>query len=108
MAGSLGPGYLRLNGMQEGFDGQKQRSALTAAEQALRALGSGEADKARKTAQKAASLDQIGVYDGFAESVESLAQRLDDGDAIEDAGWDELAAVLGMGPLSGLIDELRG
>jgi len=94
--------------MNEGFDGQKQRSALTAAEQALRALGSGDPDKARKTAAKAADLDQIGAYAGFVEAVGPLAQRLESGVPIDDAGWDGLAAVLGMGPLSALVEQLRG
>lgn len=89
------------------FDGQKQRSALTAAEQALRALGSGQPEKARQTAAKAADLDQLGVYAGFASVVDRLAKRLDSGERIDDAGWDGLAASLGMGPLTGLIDELR-
>ncbi len=94
--------------MHEGFDGQKQRRALTAAEQALRALGAGNAAKARRTAAQAADLDQIGIYSGLDTAVAPLADRLDRGEAIDDAGWDGLVAVLGVGPLSGLIDELRG
>ncbi len=91
----------------EGFDGHKQRRALTAAEQALRALGAGDGAKARQTAAKAADLDQIGLYAGFTAAVAPLADRLETGEAIDDAGWDSLVAVLGAGPLSGLIDELR-
>lgn len=94
--------------MQEGFDGQKQRSALTAAEQALRALGAGDAGKARQRAAKAGELDQIGVYDEFLAAVEPLAASLDDGASIDNEAWDGLAAALGMGPLGGLIDEMRG
>lgn len=93
--------------MHEGFDGQKQRSALTAAEQAVRALGAGDAAKARKTATKAADLDQIGLYGDFAIVVESLANRLDAGGAISDEGWSGLVETLGIGPLSGLVDEVR-
>ena len=93
--------------MHEGFDGKKQRGAFTAAEQALRALGAGSAEKARKAAAKAADLDQIGVYSGFAPAVAPLADRLDRGEKIDDAGWDGLVETLGLGPLSGLIDELR-
>ena len=89
------------------FDGLKQRQALTAAEQALRALGAGSSDKARSSAAKAAELDQIGLYGEFAAAVEPLAANLDSGSGIDDAGWDALAAALGMGPLSALIDELR-
>mgnify|MGYP001812147733 FL=1 len=89
------------------FDGLKQRQALTAAEQALRALGAGSASKARSRAAKAVELDQIGVYDGFVAAVEPLAADLDSGRDISDTGWDDLATTLGMGPLSALIDELR-
>jgi hypothetical protein len=96
-----------MEAMHEGFDGQKQRTALTAAEQALRALGAGNAAKARKTAAQAAALDQIGIYSGFAAAVAPLADRLDGGEAVDDAGWDRLVETLGLGPLSGLIDELR-
>jgi hypothetical protein len=94
--------------MHEGLDGQKQRSALTAAEQALRALGTANAEKARKAAAKAADLDQIGVFSDFVAAVIPLADSLDRGEAIDDAGWDGLGATLGLSPLSGLIDELRG
>ena len=93
--------------MHEGFDGQKQGSALTAAEQTLRALGAGSADKARKAAAKAAELDQIGIYSGLGAAVAPLADRLDRAEAIDDAGWESLVDTLGVGPLSGLIDELR-
>ena len=93
--------------MHEGFDGQKQRTALSAAEQALRALGTANADKARKAATKASDLDQIGIYSGLAAAVAPLADRLDRGESIGEAGWDSLVETLGLGPLSGLIDELR-
>lgn len=93
--------------MTSQFDGQKQRSALTAAEQALRALGAGEADKARQRAAKAAELDQIGLYKDFEAAVAPLAEQLDKGEGIADTSWDSLTAALGMGPLGGLIDELR-
>lgn len=93
-------------GMKE-FDGQKQRSALTAAEQALRALASGQSEKARQSAAKAADLDQVGLYGGFVAVLEPLAKRLDAGVQVDDAGWDSLASSLGMGPLAALIDELR-
>ena len=94
-------------GMHEGFDGQQQRRALTAAEQALRALGAGNGANARKAAAKASDLDQVGLYSGLAAAVAPLADRLDRGEAIDAAGWDALVEALGLGPLSGLIDELR-
>lgn len=93
--------------MHEGFDGQKQRNALNAAESALRALSEGKADQARKAAARAAELDQIGVYVDFANAVVPLADGLDDGVAVDDAGWNTLVDTLGLGPLSGLVDELR-
>ncbi len=93
--------------MYESFVGQRQRKALTAAEKALRALGGGNAARARKAAAQAVDLDQIGVYSGLDTAVAPLAEKLDRGEAIDDAGWDSLIAVLGLGPLSGLIDELR-
>jgi len=93
--------------MHEGFDGQKQRRAVTAAEQSLRALGAGSPDKARAGAAKAADLDQIGIYADFADAVALLANTLEEGRTIDDAGWDTLVTTLGLGPLSGLIDELR-
>ena len=93
--------------MTEAFDGQKQRSALTAAERALRALGAGDAGKARQSAANAAELDQIGLYAGFVRAVEPLAASLESGQGIDDAGWDGLAEALGMGPLAALIEELR-
>jgi hypothetical protein len=92
----------------ENFDGQRQRKALTAAERALRALGAGKAARARKAAAQAADLDQIGAYSGLDTAVASLAHILDRGEAIDDAGWDSIIAVLGLGPLTGLVDELRG
>ncbi len=94
--------------MHELFYGQRQRQALTAVEQTLRALGGGNAAKARKAAAQAVDLDQIGIYSGLDTAVAPLADRLERGEAIDDAGWDGLVAVLGVGPLSGLIDELRG
>lgn len=105
---SLEPHPDTLVDVQEGFDGQKQRSALTAAEQALRSLGSGDAAKARQAAAKASDLDQIGLYMGFVEAVEPLATKLEAGGQVDEAGWDDLSTALGMGPLAALIDELRG
>lgn len=93
--------------MQEGFDGQKQRAALTAAERALRAVAAGDAAKARASARKAAELDQIGTYSDFVRAIEPVAQKLDTEGPLEDADWDGLAESLGMGPVAGLIEELR-
>jgi uncharacterized membrane-anchored protein len=89
------------------FDGRKQRRALTAAEQSLRALGAGSAAQARSSAAKAAELDQTGLYRDLAATVEPLAAHIESGSDIDDAGWDTLVAALGMGPLASLVDELR-
>ncbi len=93
--------------MKEGFDGQKQRRALNAAEQTLRALAEGNAAQARKAAAKAAELDQIGLYTDFARAVVPLVEQLEGGRPVDDAGWTSLVDTLGIGPLSGLVDELR-
>ncbi len=90
-----------------GLDGNKQRNALTAAEQALRALGSGRPDRARKNAAKAAELDQIGVFASFASAVEAAAADLADGGPVSAAHWDGIAVAVGPGPLAFLVDEIR-
>lgn len=89
------------------FDGKKQRNALTGAEQALRALADGNGDRAAKNAAKAADLDQIGIFVEFPEAVEAAVGDLVDGQVSEES-WDRLSAVVGPGPLSFLIDEVRG
>lgn len=88
------------------FDGKKQRNALTAAENAVRALASGNADRATANARRAAELDQIGVYGGFAGAVVEIASDLDDAGPTA-AQWDEVVAHLEPGPLSFLVEELR-
>jgi len=86
------------------IDGQQQRKALTAAEQALHALEAGEGDKAIEAAARAAELDQIGLFAALpgvvAASVESA-----DGGKVTAAGWRAIAAALGPGPLAAFADE---
>lgn len=89
------------------FDGKRQRNALTGAEQALRALGSGNAERARKSAQKAADLDQVGLYTGLTEVVDTAASHLDRGEAIPESAWEAIGDVVGAGPLQGLVAEVR-
>lgn len=89
------------------FDGKKQRNALTAAENAVRALASGSADRATANARRAAELDQIGAYAGLAEAVVGAASDLDDAGPTA-AQWDAVAEQLEPGPLSFLVEELRG
>ncbi len=90
-----------------GFDGRKQRNALTAAERALRSLAGGDGSRARSTAAKAAALDQIGAYAGLEEAVAAAAAELDSGGSVPASAWDRIAAVLGPGPLGFLVAELR-
>ena len=89
------------------FDGKKQRNALTAAENAVRALAAGNADRATANARRAAELDQIGAYAGFADAVVEAASDLDDAGPTA-AQWDAVATQLEAGPLSFLVEELRG
>ncbi|MCP3973517.1 MAG: hypothetical protein GY720_03375 [bacterium] len=93
--------------MKEGFDGQKQRRALNAAEQTLHALASGNTAQARRAAAEAAEFDQIGLYTDFALAVTPLVAQLDAGGVVDDAGWSSLVDTLGIGPLAGLVEELR-
>lgn len=67
---------------------RRHRKALTAVEQKLRALGPGNAAKARKAATQVADLDQIGIYSGCDAAVAPLADRLDRAEAIDDARSD--------------------
>ncbi len=90
-----------------GFDGRKQRNALTAAEKALRALAGGDGARARSAATKAAALDQIGAYAGLEEAVAAAAAELDSAGSVSAPAWDRIAAVVGPGPVGFLVAELR-
>jgi len=87
------------------LDGKRQRNALTAAENAIRALG-GDPDRARKTAAKAAELDQIGAYTDFVPAIERAATELTLG-GISVGAWEALVDAVGPGPLAALVDEVR-
>ena len=89
------------------FDGQKQRNALTAVEQALRSLGAGQSDRARKNAAKAADLDQIDAYQSFVAAAESAADDIDAAGLVSAATWDAIALALEPGPLRFLVDDIR-
>ena len=89
------------------FDGKKQRNALTAAENALRALADGNRKRALANASRAAELDQIGVYTDLAGAVTDIVDELDDGARPNAAAWDRVAATLDAGPLMFLVEELR-
>lgn len=88
------------------MDGQQQRNALTAAEQALRALAEGAADRAMQAALRAHELDQIGLYatlpDAVAVAVSDLTSQGEIGvDTVK-----MLRTAVGPGPLEGLIELL--
>jgi hypothetical protein len=86
------------------MDGQRQRKALSAAEQAVRALSAGDADKARQAAASAAELDQVGSFSAFAPLVEAAADDLTSG-GVPAERWAAIADALGVGPLSALAEE---
>jgi hypothetical protein len=92
---------------QVSSNGKSQRNALTAAERAIQALGSGDPDRAVSNADKASSLDQIGIYAEFPAAVRVAATDIEAGGAVDDAGWDAVADAVGPGPLAYLIAEVR-
>lgn len=77
------------------IDGHAQRKALTAAEQAIRALGEGKSDRANAAAARAVEMDQVGAFAGLVE-------------AVAKGDWDAVREVVGPGPLSFVIDEVTG
>jgi hypothetical protein len=97
----------RREGIVTELDGKRQRQALTAAERAIRALGDGIADRAVRSADKAAELDQLGVFAGLPEAVGVAAGEIEDAGAVSASGWDGVAGAVGPGPLRFLVDELR-
>jgi hypothetical protein len=88
------------------LDGKRQRNALTAAENAIRALGAGDGVRARSAAVKAVELDQIGAYADFAAAVDRAAVELAGGGVSSEA-WQAMIDAVGPGPLVALIDEAR-
>ena len=88
-------------------DGKSQRNALTAAERAVRALGDGDAERAASNAAKAAELDQIGLFGGLPPAVDAAGAQLRDRGVIDDDAWDAVAAAVGVGPVSYLVEEVR-
>lgn len=86
------------------MNGQLQRKALSAAEQALRALIAGDGTKARRAAASAAELDQVGAFAGLVPLVDAAARELTAG-PIPAERWQEIADALGPGPLSALAGE---
>lgn len=87
-------------------DGQQQRNALTAAEQALRALAEGDADRATQAALRAHELDQIDLYAALPDAVAGAIADLTLQGRIGVGTVEMLRAAVGPGPLEGLIDQL--
>ena len=88
-------------------DGHSQRNALTAAENAIKALAAGNAQRARKNASRAADLDQIGLFTDLPEAVAVAADHIDDGGQVTAADWDAVVAAVGPGPLAFLVADVR-
>lgn len=88
-------------------DGKKQRNALTAAENAVKALGRHDPARARRSAATAADLDQVGAFSGLPGAVDRAVNELEASGAISASSWDSLAAAVGPGPVQALIDEAR-
>ena len=89
------------------MDGKKQRNALTAAENAIRALGAGDVPKAASAATKAAELDQLGIYAGLPAAVGEGIDEIEAGDRVSNLTWDEISTVVGPGPLQELVAQAR-
>jgi hypothetical protein len=89
-------------------DGQKQRNALTAAEQALRALAAEDPEKAVRAAARAAELDQISLYAALPDAVAAAVADLQGTGSVGGDAQAGLRAAVGPGPLQGLVDELAG
>lgn len=89
------------------MDGRAQRRALTAAEQALRALGERDAGRAVRAAQRAGDLDQVGIYTGLPSAVAAAASAIERGEEVGGMAWDAVAAAVGLGPLSALVMSIR-
>jgi hypothetical protein len=88
-------------------DGKKQRNALTAAENAVRALGRDEPARAKRSAATAADLDQIGAFTALPGAVERAVNELEAGGAISASVWEALSEAVGPGPVQALIMEVR-
>lgn len=87
-------------------NGQEQRNALTAAEQALRALHKGNHERARQAAARAADLDQIGLYAALPAAVRAAVADLDATGVIGPGEIEALRAAVGPGPVQALVDDL--
>lgn len=82
------------------MDGRRQRRALTAAEQAIAALAGGDAPSARRGAQRAAELDQLGIYIAFTQLATRAAEDVEAGHPVSPRMWAAIRDALGPGPLA--------
>ncbi|MDH5421179.1 MAG: hypothetical protein OEY55_05200 [Acidimicrobiia bacterium] len=89
------------------MDGHKQRQALTAAERAIEHLVAGKPDEAERASQRAAELDQIGIFSRLVAAVAGVATDLRSGVTVADEHLVALRDAVGVGPLSELVDQLR-
>lgn len=89
------------------FDGQQQRKALSALERVVDALGKGDSVSAVRAANRAADLDQLGVYEALPEAVVAIADHTDAGTPVPDEAWEELLAAVGPGPVAAAVEQLR-
>jgi len=89
------------------MDGQLQRQALSAAENAIEALGRADAVGARMAVATAVERDQVGAFTRLADAVYLAASQLEAGEPISEAAWDQLADAVGPGPLQGLVEQSR-
>jgi hypothetical protein len=87
------------------IDGQQQRRALTAAEQALHALETGDAERAVEAAARAGELDQAGLFAALTTVVEAAAAEIAMRGMVSAAGWSAIAEALGPGPLAAFAQE---
>jgi hypothetical protein len=99
-------GKKRSPGSLRAVDGQQQRNALTAAEQALRALASGDSARAVRAAARAAELDQIGLYVALPDAVAAAIEHRDTTGSVGGDALETLRAAVGPGPLQGLVDHV--
>ncbi|HSF85519.1 MAG TPA: hypothetical protein VLG28_07690 [Acidimicrobiia bacterium] len=89
------------------MDGRRQRSALTAAENAVVALGASDAARARLNAAQAAAFDQLNVYAALPGAIEAAAAELETAGTVSASAWEAIAAALPAGPLRASVDVFR-
>ncbi|MFQ5948194.1 MAG: hypothetical protein ACE5KX_04985 [Acidimicrobiia bacterium] len=82
------------------MDGHQQRKARIAAREALEALATGEAHRARTAAARAVELDQLGIYEAFRAAVQRAAGDVEADGIPRPSAWDAIAASLGPNPLA--------